>query len=351
MLDLQNLLKDQEKLSEIVAVSGFENHLRDYIKKRISDRAHTLQINKQGSLIATITGKKSGKRVLLDAHMDEVGFIINHIDSNGFLYFALMGGWDTRILPALPVKVVNLKGKEFHGVIASKPPHLLSAEETQKAMRIQDLYIDLGMQSKEEVQALGIDIGATGTPYVPFQKLSDHRIRAKALDDRVGINILLQLFDHFSKQGSNHHLFFSFSVQEEVGLKGASAVVHEVEPDLALVVEGTTAADLPGTAEKDMVAQLGIGPALTLVDRSFIANSDLNEELKKRAQKHQIPLQIKKPTYGGTNAGEIYKSLKGIPTAVISVPCRFIHSPVSILDLRDLENTANLLLKFLEELE
>ncbi len=353
---MQSFISIQQKLSEFIAVSGHEEPVRAFVQDYIQNKVDRIWQNPMGSLFASIQsplgGNTNAPRIMVDAHMDEVGLIINHIDAAGFAYFATMGGWDSRIFSGLSVKLLSQNNQIVEGCIGSKPPHLITPEESSKAVKLKEMYIDFGFQSRHQAEEAGLKIGCTGAPYAPFLEMANKRIRAKALDDRAGVNILLHLIDHFSlpenRKKLRENLVFSFSVQEEVGLKGAGAAARTIQPDYAIVVEATTAGDVPGTSDQESPAVLGQGPALTLVDKTFIAHPAMNRRLIHYAEQEKIPFQFKKPTYGGTNAGEIYNALQGIPTAVLSVPCRYIHSPVSILDLNDLYNTWMLLCHFLE---
>jgi endoglucanase len=380
-VDIKKIIGQQRELCEIIAVSGFEEPLADYIRGRISKKVDKIWTDPLGSVLAVIEGKgkldknssvsspgpiKKSKhpeksqekrlgtvshiereRIMLDAHMDEVGFMINHINKNGFCNFAGIGGWDNRIFLGQAVKVRAESGRVYNGIIGSKPPHLLSKDERNKVLELKDMYLDLGFSSQEDAIAMGIKIGSVGTLYAPFEEMPNGLIRGKAFDDRTGINILLHLIDIFSAEPADDSLMFSFSVQEEVGLRGAGPASFALDPTMAIVVENTTAGDVPGIPENECPAYLGQGPAITIADNSLLASPRVNERLVQNARNENIPFQWKKPIFGGTDGGRIHQSRSGIPTSVVSVPCRYIHSPTSLLNVSDVSHAIELLTAFI----
>jgi len=338
----------QRQLSELIGVSGHEKPVVDFIQSQIEDNVDKMWIDPLGSLLAIIEGEGGKERIMLDGHVDEIGFMISYIDSKGFLRFVPIGGWDSRTLLGQSVKILANDNKEFHGIIGSKPPHLTSQSERKTVVQISDMYIDIGLSTKEVVESGGIQIGSVGTLYDPFVEFPNNMVRGKAFDDRTAVNVLIHLIKEFSAKPPLDTLLFSFSTMEEVGGgRGARTAAFTLEPTMALAIENTTAADVPGIKDSECPAYIGKGPAITVADRSMIAHPFINKRLIVNAKHENIPYHIKKPLFGGTNAGSIHQSRGGVPSSVVSVPCRYIHSPASLLSLEDIYNTINLVSAFI----
>ena len=329
-----------KKLTEAFGVSGCETPIRNIIENEIKNYCDELRCDNMGNLIAF---KKSqlpdAKTVLLSAHMDEVGFIVTKITSDGYLKFDTVGGIDARILASQKVKT-----NSANGVISYKAVHLTNKEERQKAPSIENFYIDIGAENKEDAEKYVTpgDCFAFDSDYVEFGSM----IKAKALDDRLGCAIMIEIL----KRNWNVNLYCAFTVQEEVGLRGASAAVHGLTPDYALVIEGTTCNDMPGVSDNLRVTKSGNGAAISILDSASRANQEIIGLLKTVAENNGIPYQFKASTAGGNDAGAIYISNGGIKTASISVPCRYIHSPVCVMHKQDFESCKNIVAAFLDVL-
>jgi putative aminopeptidase FrvX len=349
-LDIKNVKALQEELSNLIGVSGHEYDVSNFIlnlieKEGLADKAW---IDPLGNVLATIEGSNGKNKILLDAHTDEIGFMISHIEKKGFLRFVPIGGWDVRILLGQPVVIRSDLGVIFHGIIGSKPPHLTSANERKKIVEIPEMYIDLGMNSDKEVTDNKINIGSTGTLFSPFVDFPNNMIRGKAFDDRTGCNVLLHIMRRLKEDSPiEDSVVFNFAVQEEVGARGAITGAFNLKPNMALAIENTTAADVPGIKSAEIPAYIGKGPAITIADNSMMSSSRVNERLTTNANLQNIPYQFKKPAYGGTDAGKIHISREGVPSSVVSVPCRYIHSPTSLLKLDDILNTIHLIDAFI----
>jgi putative aminopeptidase FrvX len=345
---MKNLMPLLEELCNAFGPPGNEDEVREIIRNYMEPLADEVTTSVLGNLIAVKKAKDSDKTVMLDAHTDEVGFLISHIDDNGFLRFAGLGGWDSRVLPAHRMTVGADDGKEYTGVIGVLPPHVTKDEDRGRAFDIKELFLDIGCASREAVERLGISVGSTAVIHYPFMELQDGCITSKALDNRVGCALIMAAFEALKDSDLPFNLVASFSVQEEVGLRGARSSAEIVRPDVALALEGTTATDTPGVAPEQIVCSLRKGPAITVADRSLIVPQRMVNKLKKWAEADNIPYQVKMPIYGGTDAGAIHLSGAGVLTGVLSVPCRYIHSSASVLSRDDLEHTFKLLLKFIE---
>ncbi len=331
-----------KKLTSIDGVSGEEKPVRDYIISKIKDHVDNYYIDNMGNLITFKKGTGHGLKVMLDAHMDEVGLMVTHITSDGLLKFQTVGGIEGRILVG---KQVRIGDDAIPGVIGLKPIHLQDKKERASAVDKKQLTIDIGAKDKEQAESQ-VQIGdMVAFAYDPVE-FGDNKLMAKALDDRVGCAVLIELLKHIYECD----LYGCFTVQEEVGLKGAKTASYQIMPDIALILEGTTCYDVPDTKEHNMSTVCGDGPVLTLMDRTVITNRDLVANIIDVAKKNKIPYQFKRTTAGGTNAGRIQANAEGVMVAVIAVPCRYIHTPVSVMDISDFENVYRLSKKVLENL-
>ena len=349
-MDIKTIKALQEELSTLIGVSGHEDDVSNFIlelieKENLADKAW---IDSLGNVLAIKNGTNGKDRILLDAHTDEIGFMVSHIEKNGFLRFVPIGGWDTRILLGQAVMVRSKVGELYHGIIGSKPPHLTSLDERKKPVKISDMYIDLGMNSIEEVSNNNVVIGVTGTLFSPFVDFPNNMVRGKAFDDRTGCNVLIHILRLLKENSSfKDTMLFNFAVQEEVGCRGAITGAFTLKPTMALAIENTTAADVPGIKGAEIPAYIGKGPAISVADKSIISSPKVNDRLVRNAEFDNIPYQFKKPMYGGTDAGKIHISREGVPSSVVSVPCRYIHSPTSLLKLDDILSTIHLIDAFI----
>lgn len=335
----------KEKLAELTkldGISGDEQKVREFIIQNL-DKSLQHYTDNIGNLI--VKGKSSGAsnlKVMLAAHMDEVGFMVNKITDDGKLKFSAVGGIDSRILIGQHVRVGDDK---IPGVIGYKSIHLQDKDERESAVELESLYIDIAAKNKENAE----EFVNTGD-YVAFSSepvfFGENKIKAKALDDRAGCVVLMELL----KEVWPFELYACFTVQEEVGLRGARVAANRVKPDVGIVLEGTTCADVPQVKKHEMSTVMGEGPTLSFADRTSIADRDLLSHFQKTAEEEGIPYQWKRTTTGGNDAGRIQASGTGVKTLTVSVPCRYIHSPVSVLDISDLENMLNLVSKALHTL-
>jgi len=336
------------ELSGQFGVSGFEGEVREWIRENIRDFADEIEIDVLGNLMARINPDihtDGDFIVMLDAHMDEVGIMVSYIEEGGYLRFTPIGGWDPRVFPAQQVEIRSRDGKKHRGVIGASPPHIQTPEEQKQALKVEDLFIDIGVNSREEVSDRGIRPGSPGNIHYPFQVLAVNRVMGKALDDRVGCGVLVRCLEYFSKNRPDFALIANFAVGEEVGLRGARTAAFQIKPDVALAVEGTVGADTPGIAPHKCPARLGRGPAISVADQSIIVNPSFVTFIEQMAEALKIPWQHKVPLFGSTDAGVIHVTGKGILTGIVSVPCRYIHSPSSVVDLQDFEHTVSLVIE------
>jgi endoglucanase len=330
-----------EQLSEAVGVSGKEDAVRKIVLESIDGQAGDIRIDAMGSVTARKPATVDNPlRVMIAAHMDEVGFMVTGYDGNGLIHFTNIGGIDDRILPGLRVL---LGDDQIPGVIIWTPIH---KNRDQNVTKMNNLRIDIGATSKDGASSK-VKRGDRIAFDSKFMTLGEKMLRGKSFDDRVGCSLLIDVL-----RGGPYpvEVLAAFTVQEEVGLRGAKVAAQTLEPDVAFVLEGTTAHDVPDpTADRDdrtevnPACRIGDGPALTVMDRSMITDPRLLGFLRSTAESAGIPYQHKTQLGGGTDAGSIHVSGPGVPSAVISVPCRYIHSPSAYLHRDDYDNTLKLL--------
>ncbi|ODA40809.1 M42 family metallopeptidase [Desulfosporosinus sp. BG] len=326
-----------KSLSELNGTSGAEALVRDFLRQQIEPYVDTISVDKIGNLIATKNGHLKGPKVMLTAHMDEVALMIMEITSDGFLKFRPVGGIDARILVSKPVQI----NQSLVGVIGAKAIHLQKRSERQRALSFDQLYIDIGAKSKEDASSK-VKLGDYAYFITKCEPFGEGLYKGKAFDDRVGCAILVELL----KRDYDYPLVAAFTVQEEVGLRGAKVAAYHLAPDFAIVIEGTVAADVSECKEEGWVTELGKGPACSLLDRTTLYSPKLIHWVTDLARQKGIPLQFRRGTSGGNDAGPIHVSKAGIPIIVLNVPCRYIHSFASIIS----ENDFTACLKLVDEL-
>lgn len=320
-------------------VSGNEKEVRAFILEQIRPYADDIKVDTMGNIIARKNGKNSNKRVMLSAHMDEVGLIISGVTERGFLRFKTVGGIDARVLISKRVRIGQVKG-----IIGMKAIHLQKKTERENVPEIKDIYIDIGAKDKDDALRR-VHIGDYASFDTEYSDFGTDKVKAKALDDRIGCAVLIDML----RQECDYDCYFCFLVQEEVGLRGAQIAAYRIKPDIALVLESTTCSDVYGSEEHEYATTLGEGVVVTFMDRSTIVNQKYYQWLYKQAQEHNISVQYKRTGMGGNDAGAIHKSGTGVLTAALSVPCRYIHSPVSVASKSDIDAMYALTRIFIEK--
>jgi len=341
-----------QRLSDAIGVSGNEGAVRDILHKDIAQYCNHVRIDALGNLIChkaprgDVAGDAWPRTVMVAAHMDEIGLMITFINDDGSLRFGPVGGIDPRILVA---KRVVIGEKAVPGVIGARPIHLTKAEDRRKVLAINDLVIDIGAKDKDAAAAL-VSPGDYAGFITRFQVLDETGLRTasgKAFDDRVGCAVLAQLV----RGDYPFDLYAVFTAQEEVGLRGATVAAQGIEPDVAFALEGTICDDLPKDEDVSPVTVLGDGPAITLMDRSFIADRRLVDHLVRTAEARSLPYQFKRVVAGGTDSGAMHLAGEGVPAVTVAVPARYIHGPVGMISLTDVEATVTLMRAALETLQ
>ena len=329
---MNQLLKE---LTEAVGVSSYEHEVRILILDLIKAHVDEWHVDAMGNLIATKKGTgASNLRVLVDAHMDEVGLMITGYDSNGTLKFEGVGGFNDRTLLG---KVVQIGPKKITGIIGARPVHLLNASQRDSVPKSDTMRIDIGAKNKEAAEGK-VNVGELAAFVTEYEEVGNCAI-GKAFDNRAGCAALVELL-----QAAPYpfDLIASFSVQEEVGLRGATVVGYSVNPDVALILESTPAFDLPNKDDASPNVALGKGPSIYVMDGVTIQDPRVVSHITKTAVSHNIPFQIRRPGGGGTNTAAIQRSRGGIPAATIAVPGRHAHTPTMMINLEDYANVVKL---------
>ncbi len=325
-----------KQLCTIDGTSGDEGAVREFVISQIKDHCE-YKTDNLGNIIAFKKGKnRSLKKILVDAHLDEVGLIITSIEKNGFLRFKTIGGIDTA---ALLLRRVLINGKTL-GVIGCKPIHLMGGDERKKLPDADTLYIDIGAKNEDDARTL-IREGDCAVMCSDFN-VCENKILSKALDDRVGCAVLIKLLQQYAE----YDFYVTFSVQEEVGLRGARVAAYSLNPDAAIVIDGTTAADIAEVAESRQVCRQARGAVVSFMDSA----TAYDREYYNAAINSGLPAQSKCAVAGGNNAGAIHLSREGVRTLVLSVPCRYIHTAGSTADLRDINAVYDLTKYMIEKI-
>ncbi|MGE5187449.1 MAG: M42 family metallopeptidase [Betaproteobacteria bacterium] len=328
-----------EKLSNACGVTGRESQVRDLMIELLKPYADEIQLDKLENVIAIKKGKPNKPKIMLAAHMDEIGLMVKTITKDGFLQFSKMGGIDDRVLLAQKVNVYTNK-QTYPGIIGSKPPHIQKEEERKKIVSFDELFIDVGATNKEDAQNMGFAVGDSISFDTTYQKIANDAALGKAFDNRAGCVTMIEAMKLLSKTECT--VCAVGTVQEEVGLRGAATAAFGVDPDLAIVLDVTIAGDVPGVREFDTTVKMGKGPALTISDSGIITHPKVLRWFIDTAKEEKIPYQIESGLLGSTDAARIAITRQGIPSGSISIPTRYIHSPCGMLSLKDLENAAKL---------
>lgn len=326
-----------KELSLAFGPTGVEDEVARLIESKISRLADSVKLDRMGNLIARMTFGNGSKKLMVCAHMDEVGFMVTEICDDGYLRFDTVGGINGSVLAGRRITLLGKEGK-VNGLIASKAIHHKSKEDREKVLSAEKLYMDIGASSKEEAERY-VEIGSEATfdsEFVLFGT-DNRRVKSKALDDRMGCAAMIEVMESLAKDRPSVDLdvYFCFTVREEIGLSGALTAANAIAPDLALVLETTAIGDIADASPEARVADVGGGGVLSLMDRSTIYDRSFVDFLLKAAKKNGIKAQIKRYVSGGNDAGSIHKTGVGVRTAALSVPTRYLHSPACVASLDD----------------
>ena len=339
-----------KELTEAHGVPGYETDVREVIRKHLKPLGAISEDN-MGSLICKRPGRFAEPVVMLAGHMDEIGFMVKHISSDGFIRFTTLGGWWDHVLLGQRVVLKTHKG-DVLGVIGAKPPHLLSQDERTKLLQRKNMYIDIGSSSEKDIEKAGVRVGDPIVPVSEFTVLANPKTyMSKAFDDRVGCAVVIKALETLPSGSHPNTLYGVATVQEEVGVRGASTSVEIVNPDVAIILESDIAGDVPGIKPDESSTKLNGGPSLLLYDARMIPNLKLRDLIVDTAKKSKIPLQFTTMEGGATDGSVIHLHKHGVPTVVLGVPTRHIHSHNAIIHRNDFDNTVKLLKAVVQRLD
>lgn len=336
------------QFSNAIGASGYEKNVRDLYKSLLKNEVDSFIFDKLGSVAACKKSDEAKFSILIDAHMDEIGFMVSRIDENGFIWFNQLGGWWGHSMLAKRFRIVTNSGKIIIGIVGSKPIHILPVHEREKVIVPEEMYLDIGAKSKEEVLSYGINIGN----YIvkdgdAFMMANNRYVCSKAIDNRASCAVVYEVMKYFCQNPKkNANIYGALSVQEEVGLRGAKTLAYAINPQIAFVIDTTLSYDQPGMPPHD--CKLDEGVTFTLMDRTIISHPKLINKCVEYAQTHNFTYTYNAKVAGGTNGGTIHLSRDGIPTVVISIPTRYLHTHNEVCSLFDIEQTVQFLIKFIE---
>ena len=345
---MKSNMKLVKELSTTPGISGFETKIANIIKRELKNVADDITTDTMGNIICTKKGKKSAPTIMLASHMDEIGLMVKFIDEKGFIRFATIGGINDQMLLNQTVTIHSEKG-DYVGVIGSKPPHVTKPEERNKVIKYDSMFIDIGAKDKEEAEKM-ISIGDPITFNSWFEEFPNNLIMGKALDNRLGCYVMMEVLKRVK---TNATVYGVGTVQEEVGLKGARVSAFGLNPDYAFALDTTVCGDHPGITLEEAPVEMGKGPSIVLIDasgRGLMSPKVIRDMLIGAAEKEGIDYQLEVSDGGTTDGTSISLTREGIPTGVLSVPTRYIHTPVSVASMDDVEKTIELIVAALNNL-
>ncbi|WP_252313576.1 M42 family metallopeptidase [Sinobaca sp. H24] len=332
-------------LTELPGAPGFEHQVRDYMRTELAKYSEEVIQDNLGSVFGVKTGNPDGPKVMVAGHMDEVGFMVKSINDKGMINFQTLGGWWSQVLLAQRVQIITDNGP-VTGVIGSTPPHLLEESQRSKPMPLKSMYIDIGADDKEDAAQIGIRPGQPILPICPFTPMANpKKIMAKAWDNRYGAGLSIELLKELQHAELPNRLYSGATVQEEAGLRGAATASQMIKPDVFYALDASPAND--ATGGKDAFGHLGKGALLRLFDRTMITHRGMRDFVLDTAESNNIPYQFFM-SQGGTDAGRVHTSNEGVPSAVIGICSRYIHTAASIMHVDDYAAAKELIVKLVQ---
>ena len=339
-------LKLLQQLSEVDGIGGCERAVSRIVKEYGQNLVDDYTYDHLGSLI--LHKKGTGPKVMLSAHMDEVGFMVRQITPDGYLKLLPVGGWWGHVMPVHEMRVTTQNGAKYVGIIGSRAPHGMPAAEKNQVVAPLDFYLDMGVKDKAEIEKMGIQIGDMITPNTTFKQMNDpNYLVGKAWDDRVSVGVGLEVLRNIATQNIDADVYFAATVQEEVGIRGARTAAHTIKPDVAIALDVTTANDTP--FDKGGL-RLGDGCVLSVLDSLTLANRGLLKRMQEIVRQQQLNVHYDFMTVGGTDACNIHKAMDGVVSMTLSIPTRYMHSPRLVIHQEDYRQTITLLTEFVRQL-
>ena len=340
-----------KELTEAHGIPGHEDAVAEIMEGYLKDTADEIKYDRLGSIVASKKGSSGSPKVMIAGHMDEIGFMVKEVTKDGYIKFLSLGGWWGHVLLAQRVVIKTVKG-DIPGVIGCKAPHIVRGEERTKVLDIEDLYIDVGAQEKFDVKKrLKIRPGDSIIPVSDFTILANPRMYlAKAWDDRLGCAVVIDVMKHFRRAKHPNTIFGVGTVQEEVGLRGATTAANMVDPDVGFSIDVSIAKDTPDVKDKS-AERLGSGPSIAIYDGSLVPNRRLRDLVIEVAEKNKIPYNLATLLHGGTDGGRIHLNRVGVPAIYMGIPTRYIHAHAGILNRSDYDNLIKLLTAVIKKLD
>ncbi len=347
---MDNTTRLLQELTEAHGVPGYEGPVRA-VTCRLLEGLGEITRDQLGSVICHKTGKQDGPRIMLAGHMDEIGFMVKLITDEGYIKFIPLGGWFDQVLLGQRVVIKTRRG-DVVGVIGVKPPHMIPADERNKVIERKEMYIDIGATSLAEVEAAGVRVGDPIVPRADFVIMANGKsYLSKAFDDRVGVALMISALQELQGQPHPNEVYAAATVMEEVGLRGAATSVEVVNPDVAIVLESDIAGDVPGVGKDESSVRLGKGPTVLMYDARMIPNLKLRDLVMDTAKEIGISIQTSAIEGGATDGAAIHLHRTGVPTVVIAVPARHIHSHSSIMHRDDYDQAVKLLVELIKRMD
>lgn len=338
-----------KQLSEADGISGCEREVSRVVNRYFREYADEIMYDNLGSIIGLKKGNEDGPKIMIAGHMDEVGFLVRHIDENGYIRILPVGGWWGHVLPSQEMRITTSTGKKIYGVVGSRAPHGMPSEEKEKVIKPIDLFIDIGVENREEAEELGIQIGDMITPNTECRIMNNSNyIVGKAWDDRIGVAVAIDVLRHLQSTEHDANVYAVGTVQEEVGLRGARTATQVINPDIGIALDVTTAKDTP--MDKGDIG-LGRGVILSILDATALAHRGLLNEFEHICEDLNLDINYDAMTVGGTDAGNIHKTFSGVITMTLSIPTRYMHSPRLLIHQRDYIETVEVLAEFCKRLD
>ena len=337
-----------KEMSMLKGIPGNERLVREYMNDKMKDLA-TVSFDNLGSIIGEKVGQENGPKIMVAGHMDEVGFLVTTITDEGYIKFTAAGGWWSQVMLAQQFIITTKDGKEIRGVVGAKPPHILSAEDRKKPVDMKDMFLDIGVEDKDEAKDLGIRPGDMITPYIEVTELTNKNfLLGKAWDNRVGCAAAIDVLNNLSEETHNNRYYAVGTVQEEVGLRGAKTSAHKIEPDIGIALDTTIAFDFPKGSKN---TELGKGVGIMFKDSSMVGHKGLRDYVIDLCEEKNIPYQLTYLERGGTDGGSIHMNAAGAPTIALCVPVRYLHSHTSIMHKKDYDAMVRLVTEMVKGLD
>ena len=329
-----------EKLSNACGVAGREDEVKNLMTKFLKPYTDEIKEDKLGNIVAIKEGKKGAPKLMLAAHMDEIGLLIKTISKEGFLQFMKIGGIDDRVLLAQKVLVCTEKGL-LHGIVGSRPPHIQKEDERKRVLASDELFVDIGAENQDAAKKMGVRVGSPIEFDIKFARINKDIVIGKAFDDRAGCAVMIETMKRLEKTDCT--IYAVGTVQEEVGCRGAMTAAFDIHPDLGIALDVTVSGDTPGVKDIEAPVKLGKGPSIGIADGGLITHPKIVKLLMDVAEENKIPYQLEAALGGTTDASRISLSREGVPSGPLSIPTRYIHSPTSLISLGDAENVVKLM--------